>query len=135
MKDTGNRDLRKLAHDYYRGELGYDSYRRARTQLLDRITAVTGDAGSTRSITRQANKPGVTGQSPVHKAGRSRFLRAIVWVIIVALLIIFLIVWAMKSGWIPLSLGQPDPADTVVTSAEAERAGISSRAEYGYFNG
>ena len=116
MRDTGNRDLRKLARDYYRGELSYVLYRRARTQLLDRVTAVTNDADCTMSTTRQVIKPARASQSLDKKSERSWYLRGAVWVLVVALITVILMVWAMKSGWITLSLDQPDPADTAVSA-------------------
>lgn len=97
MKDTGNRDLRKLASDYYSGELSYASYRRARTQLLDRITDMTDDADRTRSMAQRVNKPGIAGQSTAHKSERSWYLSGLVWVLIVALIAVILMIWAMTS--------------------------------------
>ena len=97
MSDTGNRDLRKLARDYYNGDLSYASYRRARTQLLDRVTVQTNAADCTRSTTRQAVKPTRAGQSLDNKAERSWYLSGPVWVLIVALIAVILMIWAMTS--------------------------------------
>ena len=95
MSDTGHRELRKLARDYYSGELSYASYRRARTQLLDRVTAITGDVDYTRSTTRQAKKTARATQSPGNKSECSWYLRGTVWVLIVALIAVILMIWAM----------------------------------------
>ena len=95
---AGSRRLHELAHDYYTGELNYESYRRARTQLLDRITAVTGDDDCTRSATRQANKPGVAGSLLSHKSERSWYLRGTVWILIVVLSAITLMAYRHLNG-------------------------------------
>ena len=97
MIDTGNRELRKLARDYYSGELSYASYRQARTQLLDRVTAVTNAADCTQSTTWQAIKPARATQSPGNKSECSWCLRGTVWVLIVALIALILMIWAMTS--------------------------------------
>ena len=95
MIDTGNRELRKLARDYYSGELSYASYRRARTQLLDRVTAITNAADCTRSTTRQAVKTARATQSPGGKSACSWCLRAPVRVLIVALVAVILVIWVI----------------------------------------
>ena len=95
MRDTGNKELRKLARDYYNGDLSYESYRSARTQLLDRVTAITNAADCTRSTTRQAVKPARAAQSPGNKFECSRCLRGPVWVLIVALVAVILLIWVI----------------------------------------
>ena len=135
MGDSSNKGLRELAHAYYKGELSYESYRSERTQLLDRVTGVTGDGGCTRSATGQANKPGVADQLLDHKSERSRCIRRTVKVLIVVLIAIFLLVWAMRSGWLALPVGQLDSADTAVYYADTENAGANSGENYRQLNG
>jgi hypothetical protein len=134
MRDTGNTDLRKLVHDYYDGELSYSSYRQARTELLDRITAVTGDAGCTRSTTRGTDKSSVAGQSPGHKTGTFRILRGIVWLLI-AVLIVVLLVWVVQSESNMLSLQKPDPGDITISSSAAARAVKNSKEKGWHIDG
>lgn len=129
MRDTGNKDLRKLARDYYMGDLSYESYRSARTQLLDRITAVAGADDYTGSTTRQANIRGKAGQSLEHHSERSWYLRGTIWMLIVVLIAIILMVWIM------LPLDQPDTAGTAASGADALRVEINSRDEYRHLNG
>jgi hypothetical protein len=105
MRHTGNTDLRKLVHDYYNGELSYASYRRARTQLLDRITGKSDGAECTRSTIRPVNRPGMAGQSAGQKPWRSRLLRSILLLLLVSLFAIMLLVWAMNSNSSLLSSG------------------------------
>lgn len=138
MKDTGDRDLRKLANDYYRGELSYASYRRARTQLLDRITEVTEvteDADRTRPIAQQVKKSGIAGQSAAHKPERSWLLWGSMGLLVVALIVILLIVWVLKSESVTQLLDQSAPADTAVSGAAAEMAGKNSMEDDRNFNG
>ena len=130
MRDTGNKELRKLARDYYNGDLSYESYRSARTQLLDRITTATGDDDCTRSATRQANiRDSAGGQSLEHHSERSWYLRGAIWMLIVVLIAIILMVWII------LPLGQPDPAGTAASGTDAQRVEINSREEYRHLNG
>jgi hypothetical protein len=130
MRDTGNKELRKLARDYYNGDLSYESYRSVRTQLLDRITTATGDDDCTRSAARQANTRGrAGGQSLEHYSERSWYLRGAIWMLIVVLIAIILM------AWIILPLGQPDPAGTAASGADAQRVEINSREEYRHLNG
>ena len=130
MRDTGNKELRKLARDYYNGDLSYVSYRSARTQLLDRITTATGDDGCTRSVTRQANTQDRAGaQSLEHRAKRSWYLRGTIWMLIVVFIAVIFLVWIM------LSLGQPDPVGTAASGANEQPLEINSREEYRHPNG
>jgi hypothetical protein len=135
MSDTGNTDLRKLAHEYYRGELSYASYRQARTRLLDRITAVPDDDDGTVSVARQANKPDMAGKSPGYNPERSRLLQGAILLLIVAMITAILLVWAIKSEAMMLSLGQADPTDRAFFAAIAERTGINSKEDDRHSNG
>lgn len=135
MKDTGDRNLRKLANDYYRGELSYASYRRARTQLLDTLTDVTEDADCTRPIAQQVKKPGIAGQSAAHKPERSWLLWGSIGLLVAALIVILLIVWVLKSEPVALPLDQSAQADTIVSGAVAEMAGKNSMEDDRNLNG
>ena len=134
MKDTGDRNLRKLANDYYRGELSYASYRRARTQLLDTLTDVTEDADCTRPIAQQV-KTGIAGQSAAHKPERSWLLWGSMGLLVAALIVILLIVWVLKSEPVALPLDQSGQADTAVSGAVAEMAGKNSMEDDRNLNG
>ncbi|MEJ2694044.1 MAG: hypothetical protein P8166_13615 [Candidatus Thiodiazotropha sp.] len=85
MLDTSQMDLRALARSYYEGLLGFDQYRRARRELLDRMT---GDATAIRqpppTSTELSYKP-----VPVDKGvTKRRFHRPILfWSLFVVLLI------------------------------------------------
>lgn len=135
MSDMGSKRLRELAHDYYKGELSYESYRSERTRLLDGITEITGDDGCTRPATQPSNKSGMSGQSLEHKSERSWYLRRAGWLLIVAVITIILMVWAMDSGWLTLLLGHLDSADTAVYYAGAEKAGVMIGEDYRHLNG
>ncbi len=103
-----NNDLHALAQSYYEGEVSYESYRRARTQLLDGLPQVSAGGGgpgaSETTATRSPVMPSPHQRSNAAEAPGSRYQRRISWMLLVLAIALFtgLITWGFKSGLIQL---------------------------------
>ncbi len=56
MMTIADNDIGRLAQSYYRGEMGYEFYRNARTELLDKLTLTIGNEESAKKEIEE--KPG-----------------------------------------------------------------------------
>ena len=96
MSDGRSYGLRELAHRYYTGELSFESYRRERTQLLDRLTLELDDDASEPVTQPMLAKPGVP-----HASGWRRVSSLLM--LIVLIMIIIAIIWMFKPEWFAFS--------------------------------
>ena len=96
MSDGRGYGIRELAHKYYTGELSFESYRRQRTQLLDRLTRMHDDDASEPITQPMLAKPGVP-----HASGLSRVPSLLILIVLIMIIIAF--IWLFKPDWFALS--------------------------------
>ena len=108
MSEANSSGLRELAHRYYTGELSYESYRSERTSLLDGLTQPSAYLMSTSDTRPMSEK--------THVAPASSRRRHPVWILIMIVVLIAVLIWLLKSGWMTISLAamQPGAAETSV---------------------
>jgi hypothetical protein len=96
VSEADSSGLRELAHRYYTGELSYESYRSERTSLLDRLTQQSAYQMSTSNTRPMLEKTRVV---PVSSRRRHP-----VWILILIVVLIAVLIWLLRSGWMTISL-------------------------------